>query len=835
MTKLIRPMTLGALFQPFTSAGVPHLAVAAVGFFELGPPRQRFVQEAAQWPKVLGALPHSTPLDLIVPKAKGEWWLVGDAASPAGVPVPSLDVTVTIGSSTKSLHVVGNRTWRFALSPSLAVDGPEPFVRMPIDRAHAFGGPDFERNPVGLGQRSAFSRATSGSLPNVMTEADEVVSPRREGPVATFAPLAVDSPERAAFVERLPRRMKDPQDAPDTDPRFYQSACVDQWIDGVFRGGEPIELSGFGPRIESAVPAYRVVVMPTFRDGADVLEAGALDTIGLFPGLGIGCAIYRTILEIGDIDGRDVETLLVGYEAFEEKPRGIDHYRSVREAYANPTDAVAAALDESLLAPADDGAWRLAARREERGARASRRKAFDELLDAPAGNGSAALPDQLDSGIEALRVAKPSQAEVEHGDVDLEPLLGAVDALVEQVSAFSDDAMKSVPTPVSEKALTSSEIKAAIDAATSAAAIRYEQEEFDGTGPVALDRAARRQRGTASEPAPVEAVSKALRAVLIEALNNGDSLVGRDFTGVDASDLNFTGKVLRHAVFENACLDGARLTGADATGMILTGASATRTDFSDATLDRANLSSVRGAGAVFRDARLVEAKLNGARFQHGTFDGANLTRCVGQNARFDDASFNRASVVRTTLLHLEARRSTWHEAVFDSAILIGANLDDASFDGASMERTVCVEIESARSCWKGAVLRRTPFNKAALVSAVFDDADVEQACFREVDFTAASLARARFVRSDVGDATLIDVDASGAWFLQSNLLGASFVRANLDGADLFGAIARQVDFREASLVEANFGQAETTGASFADAIFDDTTAPSLERVSEAWR
>ena len=80
--KIIKPLTLGILHQPYRFQGRHRLAIAALGFFALGRSDERFLVDNLQWPRVLPHLPAGQPLDHVLPKAYAEVMLCGAAQAP---------------------------------------------------------------------------------------------------------------------------------------------------------------------------------------------------------------------------------------------------------------------------------------------------------------------------------------------------------------------------------------------------------------------------------------------------------------------------------------------------------------------------------------------------------------------------------------------------------------------------------------------------------------------------------------------------------------------------------------------------------------------------------
>ncbi|HEX5127239.1 MAG TPA: DUF2169 domain-containing protein, partial [Rhodocyclaceae bacterium] len=136
--KIIKPLSLGILHQPYRYRGVHRLSIAALGFFALGRSDERFLIENIQWPRVLPMLPAGQPLDYVLPKARAEVMLSGSAH--ALTPVETMCVRMQCGPVDKCLRVIGDRTWRRRVWPWICIDAPKPFKIMPIAYERAYGG-----------------------------------------------------------------------------------------------------------------------------------------------------------------------------------------------------------------------------------------------------------------------------------------------------------------------------------------------------------------------------------------------------------------------------------------------------------------------------------------------------------------------------------------------------------------------------------------------------------------------------------------------------------------------------------------------------------------------
>lgn len=101
--------------------------------------------------------------------------IFGHARAPGGKPVTTMPFRVTLGSRFRyELTVVGDRVWT-GRGDALRPSAPQPFTRMPLTLAHAFGGKDtwdglevpFADNPDGKGYRLDATAALDRPLPNL--------------------------------------------------------------------------------------------------------------------------------------------------------------------------------------------------------------------------------------------------------------------------------------------------------------------------------------------------------------------------------------------------------------------------------------------------------------------------------------------------------------------------------------------------------------------------------------------------------------------------------------------------------------------------------------------
>jgi hypothetical protein len=169
--------------------------------------------------------------------------LVGSAHSPGGRPASRVQVGMKVGPLVKSFNAVGNRHWQVT-ALTLNVSDIEPFVQMPIDYGHAFGGVDnstegkesaYMRNPAGRG----YARTTKTSwldgrpLPNTEALNEQVSDPGGDYTPASFGVIGRHWQPRIGYAGTYDDAwLADhfPFLPPDFDERYFQAAPADQQL-----------------------------------------------------------------------------------------------------------------------------------------------------------------------------------------------------------------------------------------------------------------------------------------------------------------------------------------------------------------------------------------------------------------------------------------------------------------------------------------------------------------------------------------------------------------------------------------------------------------------------
>ncbi len=113
-------------------------------------------------------------------KPRADILVVGSCHTPNGKPLPAYHAGIEVGTLRKRIAVLGDRHW-IGEGPTARSSDPIPFKSMPLRYDRSFGGPHFDKNPIGRGQGHA--------LPNIEQATKLISSPGQTPDPAGFGPL----------------------------------------------------------------------------------------------------------------------------------------------------------------------------------------------------------------------------------------------------------------------------------------------------------------------------------------------------------------------------------------------------------------------------------------------------------------------------------------------------------------------------------------------------------------------------------------------------------------------------------------------------------------------
>jgi uncharacterized protein YjbI with pentapeptide repeats len=818
--KVIKPLAQALLHKVFEDRLQCYLSVGILGFFPFDPSTgllsgidlMQFV------PAELG----ETLLDACMPKPRGEVLVVGKCHAPDRKPVRATKVDLRIGPVDKTLHVVGDRFWERRRFFRKMTD-PVPFTEMPITWENAFGGPEFDRNPVGKGHAPVETEDGKPvhPLPNVELPGDLIVSPRHRPEPAGIGPIDPIWPQRmtkAGTYDEKWVKERSPGLPEDIDRTFFNVAPEDQQIEGFFRSDEAFEIENMHPEkplVGGRLPAIRprCFVNRETEEGERFEEIEThLDTVWLFPHAEKGVVIHRAVTEVATDEAEDVLHLMLAYERLADEPRSFEHYREAFLQRADEEKGHLYVTDETPLIPPGEKSG-FAALMEEaenkeesplsrnlaRKAEREKEKVKDKLRQMGL-DPAQFIPDQppetpkfgLDNlgEIEAFAAKAEADALAKQAEVEqqLRKTLSArgmdFDRIVEQAKKSAGG----MPKFSAQK-----QIAQLRQLGMSDPGIEKKLHEAERTIQDAYRKYAH-HFPPAPLPAPEEAAR--MREAVAAAHAEGKSLARQDLTGVDLSGLSLQGIDLEEAILEGANLSGAVLSGAVLSGCVL----------AHADLSGAKLAGARMAGACLGAAKLGGASLAGADLSEAAFGKAELGGADLSGARLEGADFMEATLAgadlsgailkETTFLENDLSGARFVEADAGECMFIKATLEAADFGGARLGSAVFVGVNAEKAVFQGADLTKVcAASEASFAGADFRGANLTRAGMRGSDFSGANFDGARMEAADLSECNLKEANLHGALARQ-----ARFEKSDLEGADLTHVNLFEGSLRKARLV-----------------------------------
>lgn len=848
---IVKPLRLGLLTRAQQEPPRVYFFVTALGYFDLLEPGD-FDLETKMWPTVTAAL-GGTPLDIGMPKPRGEVVVVGEAAAPAGQQVTQMGVEFAVGPVRKRMTVIGDRHWQLSRDGAVFTR-PQPFERMPLTWDRAYGGAGYRDNPFGTGHAAlpALREGQPVRLPNIEDAANLILDVEHEPAPVGCAALDVMVPARQRFAgtygeDYLKRHF--PGHAPDFDWSFYHTAPADQWSSGFFRGDEEIRIAGMHAEhgtIRSRLPGMRVrAFLNIERDGKRTLTETEMrcETVVLFPGQLKGVVIYRGGTGIADIDGKDVVDSMLAYERLGDEPRSVGHYTRTLVARTDPETAAMSFFDEKPLRP-DIPEVELAEREAEREAFAAERDGkWDKRIAATLTKGYLAVgavpppPDVFPKVSLPVKLPTITPADIARMDVDMVGLWKGLNDLKAYGDAQIADAKQQAAKAVAE----------AMDALGGA-----------GGGLLNAASAAKLKAAAAALPAPLAGGPSVLPDDLPtldtfrEALAQGSTPQGTDpfeelLAAIEATKLE-PGPLTD----EEAAALRARAEGRPEAGLaapIL------------AQLDAIDLTAGGRVDAAANAPSPAAAEDTESFLQKLGLDERTAGAVGAANAAVDKLGA-MADLARPLLTakppqpetggdpadQIEQARAKIEEAApkLEDAMNLGRQLSPEPLSPMEPLRTEAVRFLSdvIREClaaggdfsgrdWAGADLRGVDFSGLDLNGAKFETADLTDAVFRGANlekavFTAATLSGSDLSGCSMSGANLSKVKAEGASFAGSDLTDARLIDAHLVGADLSRVTLENVLALNADLTRADLSGARGAKVMFMTATMVETVIDNAE-------
>lgn len=861
--EIIKPLRLGVLHRPYYVRQQPQLGITVIALVALGHVQPVLLPEQELWELLEEELSDEGLLDLMMPKPAAEYLVSGIATTLHQTDKTRCAIEASVGDKQKRLTVFGDRDWRAGIASA-----PQPFERIPIDRSHAYGGPAYAENQIGIGHAPEWIDGQQWHrLPNVEHAYPLLSAPSQQIEPAGLGMVDIGAPSHMALLGRYDDQWLQ-QHAPGFPPSFdwhyFNVAPLDQQWRGQDRLPAGLnyrfvnmhpELPVFAGRLPMAQARCFITRQddePAALDGHEELESLLFDEVPLrlttawfVPHEECAILIYHGTLAVDDEQASNVLHLMPAFESL-DAPQPLAHYESV---FAQRVDAddgdlyvfdEAALISPSLIGPGFDteplaaqvagsleqrlDARILATRHDadQRMRAAGMAPLTEESPDLPQLQRLADLP-QFDAALRRKADEAASRANAERQSLIDELRLRPADATAQTLLAQLESADRSPPFDFAarEAQLRSMQLPAGFVASGSMTPplppaeerIRQLRQLYLHSAPFC-----------AAAPALSAEASSAVREQVLARYAADRDLRGLDLTGADLSGLDLSGARLAGALLESTNLEGCTLDEADLSGAVLVRARLSGCSLISANLACANLSHVVAREACFADAVIGASDWQEAEFIDCDFREVSISALSLQQSEFRHCQFAEAA-----LEDVDFHLCTLEQVHFDHAVLAGCTwlgckleqvlFDDAVLDGCSLTETDAIEISFAGArlddCYAAL--------DCDLSAADFSDARLKDCNLRDTRLVQAYMAGATLATCDLSGASLQGADlsrvqAGGSLFIGTRLVGARLPEANLMQALLRAADLRGADLRGAHLFESDLALVQLDASTILDQV-----------------
>ena len=781
-------------------------------------------------------------------KSHGEWLLTGKAFSSNATPVTTMQVSAALGKSKKVINVVGNRSWngsRFSSATEI-----EPFTCMALNYQHAYGGVGHSHNPLGKGviTKANIDQPTDKcSLANLYLPAEKTTADNDARSVACFEPLDISLPQRTKFHGSYDQNWLDhvhPGFPHDTKPRFFNAAPQDQQIKGSITPGEAYELKGMHPsesKIRGKLPQLHIRAFVIKADGcgdnSDDISGDkfieidtAIDTVWFFPELELGLAIYRGKIEVNDSDGLDIKTLMLAYERVGDIPKTDEYYQEILSLRSDKKTASAHVLNESQLKPKKTPDEKLHIKKLYQQAKDDHQKKRVQHLDQLVKNQQITEQQKQQSLLKDDKGFIPIPQElVDSGDIDLSKYTQQEEQIT---SKKLDDAHVKLALiekiQINRKAGPFEKEESLHQRVFNPVFVSDQRNNRSDAGDTDKDHqtiTAKSQRKS-RQSAPsctvlsvpmADAGARAIRCWVLDILEQGGSLAGRDLAGADLHGIDFSHQDLTDVMLEKSDLSGCVFKKSLLNGAVLTESNLNQAIFDEASLQQANLSKVKSSQVSFMQADLTGVNLTGTTLDHCDFTEAILNRARIIETDLCCSCFDHVQCQKGQFLQATMLSTTWRHSAISACNFVQCNIRRSSWQHANIYRTVMVDLKAEASDFSEVKAEKVQFsNIGEYQNTNLSNGHWKSCGFRAINLTRSTVKSSVFEHCDFGESKLNEADLSFSVFKSCTMKQATFNHS----------VCRDALFALSSLKKTSFVRTDLRGTKFQntnlkEAIFTD--------------
>ena len=274
--------------------------------------------------------------DFVPFKPRADFAVVGTAHPPPGGNAGVFTASATVGPLRKEVAVFGPRSWIPQMFSKRALPGPAgPATATPLRYTQAWGSPNSQLNPIGLGPHVAEVPRLEPAPP----DADR--NYRHDPEPVAFGPIPAAWPFRQARVGTYSKQWsvtRWPWLPLDFDWSHSNATAPDQWFDGYLRGDEPILLQNMHatqPHYESRLPGVKArLFLEQLTDlGDEAVEFHEvpldLDTLWIDMDNEQMAIVWRGRAGVLSTKLKDVKHLMFFVEPLDAPPRTIADFATI--------------------------------------------------------------------------------------------------------------------------------------------------------------------------------------------------------------------------------------------------------------------------------------------------------------------------------------------------------------------------------------------------------------------------------------------------------------------------------------------------------------------------
>ncbi|WP_404418197.1 DUF2169 domain-containing protein [Marinospirillum sp.] len=869
--QIIKPLQLTLLNRSFTYQRRFYLSLGALHGFELSSGKPLLEQEI--WEKI-AECEELQILDAALPKYQAEYLVYGCAETPGLNPQKELLVGIQVGELKKSLQVQGSGFWQgFPGFQQQQVE--EPFSRLPLSAAFAYGGESFTDNPEGQGHQKVKTPEGEERYPITQLQVldDPATDPGKPVHLAFTAAQDLMAPQRQQYAGTYDEAYQAdvmPGLPDDFDFRFCQDALPDQRFDSQFLpknlSYQLQHLNAEHPKLQGKVPDWQITAWYLQKQpGQQEAQVKNLqlqpETLFLLPNQNLGLVLYRGQLLVEREDARDVSALMVALED-PKAPKSKEHYQDQLFKRSDQKNAWRYLMDTQPLLP-DQLTCGLALLMEQTGeapnidlpqkekaenlaeqALEEQKKEWQEFQEQlPELQGQAAPAPEWQKELEAfLEKVLPKKPD---GSLDIAKIdFDAFDELTdlnkriqeEEQQQTLDVALPPLKALLADPSLEKHHplIQEKIDQLLNPPIPPWPRPELEDNlqrvdqelnrlqedfmeirEQLTSDRyESLKQQLQASQDQLLE-----LKTQLYEAekkIKQGYRMGAEHLEGGSPlrseEERNRLQQEVLYAVRQGQVLPTDDLSNMDFTGMQLDGA-----DFSNCYMEGVQLKDASLRQANLQGVILVHAHLEGTDFTQACLDEANLGANQIQNCRFVKASMKKVNFNRSNLQGID-----FTGAVMDESQWMTTQVNDCNFAHTSLQKLNLIEPK-----WQECHFKEANLSQGNLLNARFTDCSFEKLAAKGTNFVELIAENSSFQQGQLNNVRFVGgCQLSGSDFSQASLKMASFREAkvsggNFDRANLEQADLELGDFNGASFYRSNLFRANLANVNFTRTYLED--------------